>query len=384
MKKILGFSLIELMVTLIIISVIVGAMTPIITKKLKSQSITVGSGASEQIDTEFEQDCLAFGEDCVLCTQNKCSLCAKECLTGEYIKTSSCECKSCNIYENCKECNSRQCKKCNSGYYLNGSTCEICPAGHKCDGINKNTCSEKTYSLAGSEECTDCTQNCKECNSTTGACQTCDEGYLISKEKCVKDCGSLAFLVSTDEKRFCITKYNIGDGGLDYFASSVSKVSAGSTCDSNSLACCWVGTTSNSSSCNANDSKYSGCKRTVCNWWAARASCNNMTYNGRTWQLPSKEDLAALTSSKELYLSTNEDSLHICPTTDNGITSTCPIGHGKCPGGLSDACIVHLFWAAETHSDRTLYAFNFIGSSIGLDKYYVTGGLSTRCVSYID
>ena len=162
-----AFSLVELMVTLIVLSCIIAAMTPTITKKLKSQGITVGSGGGGKNvsgDFEFSQDCSAFGEDCALCFNNKCSLCSKSCLANEYVDTPTCTCQSCDKFDNCLECNVNQCKKCENGYFINGLACEICPVGSFCDGIEKTTCPEGKYT--GSEGQTSCT--------------TCEVGYACS------------------------------------------------------------------------------------------------------------------------------------------------------------------------------------------------------------
>jgi len=185
-----AFSLVELMVTLIVISVIISAMTPMITKKLKSQAITVGSGGNQNI--EFQQDCSAWSEDCVLCTETKCNLCMKECLSNQYTQTSTCACSPCTDFNsNCLECSSKQCKKCANGYYVNGITCTICPIGSYCDGITKTTCEEGQYTdSTGQTFCKDCevgyacTGGIKsECNagtystSNSSSCTTCEKGY---------------------------------------------------------------------------------------------------------------------------------------------------------------------------------------------------------------
>ena len=56
MKKIFGFSLVEIVVALIIISVIAAALAPIITKKMKSNhaSIIGGSGGTAVSDITTE------------------------------------------------------------------------------------------------------------------------------------------------------------------------------------------------------------------------------------------------------------------------------------------------------------------------------------------
>ena len=181
MKKIylMAFSLVELMVTLVVVSILTAAMAPVITKKLKSKEITVSSGTSK--DIEFEQDCTAFGVDCALCFDDRCALCAKVCNSDEYVDTPECVCKPCNIYEQCLECTAKQCTKCNLGYYLENRQCTICPIANSCDGTYKTACADGYYSdVEGLGTCKTCAskiENCATCNKETGACETCKDGY---------------------------------------------------------------------------------------------------------------------------------------------------------------------------------------------------------------
>ncbi len=62
MKK--AFSLIELLISLIIISLLLGAFAPIITKKLKATDITVGSFSSNNQNTELKNNAPQSQKDC--------------------------------------------------------------------------------------------------------------------------------------------------------------------------------------------------------------------------------------------------------------------------------------------------------------------------------
>ena len=70
-NKLFAFSLIELMISLIAISVIVAAFTPVISKRLKSGEISITQGGSsiEECSPEFfegkEKQC------CAACTKDK-------------------------------------------------------------------------------------------------------------------------------------------------------------------------------------------------------------------------------------------------------------------------------------------------------------------------
>ena len=142
-KHILGFSLIELMISLIVISCIVAAFAPVITKKLTSSSVAVsvgagGGGAKLQTEDCDKMDGLDLDEDCALCDTNQCYVCNKTCDDGLYKNIGRCECVSCSDnfsqeLNKCIRCDSKKCTKCDVGYYLNveGGTeqCVMCEEG---------------------------------------------------------------------------------------------------------------------------------------------------------------------------------------------------------------------------------------------------------------
>ena len=84
-----GFSLIELMISLIVISLIAAAFVPVITKKLSSSSIFAGSTGGG-----FNKSCSEIDEDCDLCAGSICLSCKKTCSADETLNTTSCSCES--------------------------------------------------------------------------------------------------------------------------------------------------------------------------------------------------------------------------------------------------------------------------------------------------
>ena len=84
----LAFSLVELMISLIIISLIAAAFVPVITKKLSSSSIFAGSTGGG-----FNKSCSEIDEDCDLCAGSICLSCKKTCSAGETLNTTSCSCE---------------------------------------------------------------------------------------------------------------------------------------------------------------------------------------------------------------------------------------------------------------------------------------------------
>ncbi len=159
MKKILNifctikaFSLIELMISLITISCIVAAFTPVITKKLSSSSMGFG-GSFKEVTTQCEK----FGSDCSLCYPDKCIVCTKICSSTQYKDSKKCECKECSEIEGCLACNSTKCTKCKSGYGYSSSDfkCTKCSKGQYSDGTDEcKPCPKGQYQPnEGSESC---------------------------------------------------------------------------------------------------------------------------------------------------------------------------------------------------------------------------------------
>lgn len=84
-----AFSLIEILVGLIIISVALTAFAPIMNKKVKAQNTTV--------DTKLTEKCDDWGDDCKLCKGTKashgfCVQCNKGCNVDQKLDPSSCTC----------------------------------------------------------------------------------------------------------------------------------------------------------------------------------------------------------------------------------------------------------------------------------------------------
>ena len=107
----------------------------------------------------------------------------------------------------------------------------------------------------------------------------------------------------TGGKNTCVTKYNVGDPNGPEMASSVTTaniIAGRAYCGGNE--CCWTGKTSNNS-CSTSGSwyggystSYSGCNRTVCTWYAANSSCKNWAPTGNnagSWRLPTVTEVNA-------------------------------------------------------------------------------------------
>ena len=190
MKHIKAFSLIELMISLITISCIVAAFTPVITKKLKISNVTISGNNVSDITTECSDK---FSSNCKLCTKSYCIQCElSSCPIGQYTESKSCSCKNCSdIFSNCSECDSTKCTKCkDNNYYINNGKCENCPTNKICDGINaydKSYCTNPPagYYCDGNniKRCIDkYNMYCATCNNSS--CLSCNTSYYLSNGNC--------------------------------------------------------------------------------------------------------------------------------------------------------------------------------------------------------
>ena len=191
MKKIFGFSLVEIVVALIIFSVITAALAPIITKKLKSNNVTVGSlggGGTLQMDCKDK-----FGPECGLCYPDKCVSCVKSCLSNQTLNIGKCDCEDCSAIHQavCLRCDNGGCTECTTPNYISDGDCTICPIGSYCDGTSKTVCPNGKYTdTTGQTVCKNCEAGyyCtggekKECTAgkyseaNSSSCATCPKGY---------------------------------------------------------------------------------------------------------------------------------------------------------------------------------------------------------------
>ena len=196
MKYKKAFSLIELMISLITISCIVAAFTPVITKKMKNSNVTIRGNNVSDITTECSDK---FSSNCKLCTKSYCIQCElNSCPIGQYAESKSCSCKNCSdIFSNCSECDSTKCTKCkDNNYYINNGKCENCPTNKICDGINAYDESYCTNPPAGYfcdnnniKRCTDkYSMYCATCNSKN--CTSCISGQYLDAKKDCSACGA--------------------------------------------------------------------------------------------------------------------------------------------------------------------------------------------------
>lgn len=347
-----GFSLIELMVTLVVVAVITAAMLPVITKKLTASSVTIKQGNVTEQTSDITSSCTIA--DCTLCNSSGCLVCSKTCAINQKLNVASCTCSSCA--SNCALCESATCIKCSSGYYLNGTSCTSCPSGYFCDGSETKI------------KCSDTWEGCNTCTNT--ACSACDTtNYTLKDGKCESiyrditsqgDCTPLfsVYISSayTGNKGICVLKYNSLDLPL------IDGSAAANTGTSTTSGCI-----KSSGYCENSTWTYSSCARYVCNWNSANSNCNNLNINGQdNWRLPTNAE------GKYFYHFSNalgNNGLMVC---GNGTEVT---KSEVCNYGSGNSSYPHYIWM----SDKTIWRLD-TGRWFTSGFASSSGMLSYRCV----
>ena len=131
-KRIIGFSLVELMISLITISCIAAAFAPVITKKLNKSAVAVKSG------NQLLSDCSKWGSACKACYPGQCIVCTLTCRDNQWLNPDKCTCNNCSdVKTDCIACHSGFCDKCKAGKYITGAgttsaVCNKCADGKCC------------------------------------------------------------------------------------------------------------------------------------------------------------------------------------------------------------------------------------------------------------
>ncbi len=191
-----GFSLVELLISLIVISCITAAFSPLITKKF-----TARINKDKTSSCNISQECSKFNENCILCSNDSCIYCNITCPRGKYKDIETCTCKKCNekYGTDCHNCNKNKCTNCaNNEYIDNNGNCKPCSSKFanctSCDEVNNCLSCETGYILENgkceieakediSYECTiKFGMRCVECDSNK--CTKCTNGYTLKSWGC--------------------------------------------------------------------------------------------------------------------------------------------------------------------------------------------------------
>ena len=346
-----GFSLVELLISLIVISCITAAFTPIITKKFSSG--VFGGGGTGDLTTDCSDK---FGDFCTLCTSGGCIDCGISCPDGQYKDTKSCTCKDCKdkYGEDCEKCNEKKCLTCPDGEYLDSDE-------------NCKSCSDKF-------------SNCATC--TESECTSCADGYILTNPTSSTPCSS--FSCSSPDfiqiGNLCITKRNMGDSTALKIPSGVTVANVNQTCNSNSLnKCCWKGATSGVDCDNNGGGAYSGCNRTVCDWWAADYICKNFTAGGRTWRLATTSEMSNWGTNS---IGKGVNGLQLCDYWSGYSSAYCHNSY-SCPGSLNDNCYPYYVWSGTVTGSSRAYNYYLNSGGWSQNNGYRTSARSVRCVAEV-
>ncbi len=353
MKK-KGFSLIELLISLITISVILASLAPVVTHKLKHGGVSVGS-------KKLTMTCPnTVGSSCTLCLGNQCIACPIGCGSG-FKNTLTCKCETCTV-SNCANCNSgsnqcdtcrsgctkissSECKCCPNGQYITGTTCTNCPKGYKCSNNTAVKCSGTQYqNETGKSDCKECEgvvssdrTSCSNCalgtywHSTNKTCTTCSTGNKCTGNNQQTPCTNSEYQDESG-KSSCKTCSGVVNSShnscrnCNYFGSSCSTCTYDSCLSYN----CSVGQYPASSGCLSCSSKFgsqcAACTASSCSSWTP---CSNGKYINSSGNCSNCTDFgSACTNCTKDGCS----SFSSCPDGKYGskCDNNCPTGCKKC------------------------------------------------------
>ena len=407
-----GFSLIEVLIALIIISLVTSAMAPVISKKLIATGafITVKGGGSAFCDAGQYLEDSGSCADCpkgFFCVNNE----KIQCLEGQISDVAQSACTTCE-----------------NGFYANETQdkCIKCEAGNYCTQGKKTTCPDGSISTEGQYFCTSCPEgyycqngeqksceskftNCTTC--TQSACLSCKKGYDIQNKTCVLKGFSQAFCDSLGSNLLyltasqnggtaaCVTKANVGDtyaGGPDLDEinannAGINAVNIGEYCRSDEM-CCWYGNNKGQTAGSCTDtgngnSTYSGCKRTVCNWRAAMRACERWEPKGSNtkgkWRLPTVEEFTSWGYSIGTLQPLGKDGIQFCSGSNvtNSVQCSYREGISGCYDGARYICHPDTVWTSK-YDRNSGYATYFYTGGMNLSQGgdYTYYSRSTRCV----
>ncbi len=335
---------------------------------------------------DSNKDCSACSYRCAQCkSENHCIKCLDTNVLDETTHSCNTFCNSQISY--CVTCSSKNiCTSCAGGYYVNLSNtcspctdianCINCSSGSKCDVCKQG------YYVNNSSKCALCTiANCAQCDKD-GTCLSCNQNYHQSEDK--KSCLSNERRFSCSDPNFmrignlCVTRKNMGDSYSLPIPATVTIVETGGFCEARKQNCCWKGATSKV--CNSNNGGYSGCNRTVCNWNAAKEICAKFNYAGKTWRLPTVNEIS---NWGENSIARGANGLMLCVDQSGYSTSAQCANQESCFGSFNDYCGANIIWSSNFVGDviytARIYYNNFLNSS-----YYSSGALSVRCVTEME
>ncbi len=211
----------------------------------------------------------------------------------------------------------------------------------------------------------------------------------ITEEDC-KNWKALFIPASMNDgiKNVCVTKFNVGDGGIP-IAKSVKALKAGQTCP-DGASCCWQGITNGYYTTNKNNSTYSTQTRTNCNFNASKLSCSSYAPAGSKagdWRLPKDTEISGwFDNMASLNNGKGENGLQLCRSTSpnlNNVDICYPQNLNAC---LPNNCWTMHLWLEPQISDGNVYSAymwlygSYTKQQLIKGKTIDSGAFSARCV----
>lgn len=191
----------------------------------------------------------------------------------------------------------------------------------------------------------------------------------------------------TNGKNLCVTKFNVGDTGFGGppIAAGVTTVSPYTKCSGTH--CCWQGQTSDECY-DTHNIDYDGCNRTACTMPAAKKSCEEWAPAGTpagSWRLPVKTELEGWTQNLDKILfDKGVQGLQLCDMSafaHEKYNVQCDITYDTCPGSNSAGCLLPYVWSSTFDNYDGYYAFvlSWHRGSVS-DNFWQRNAMSARCV----
>ena len=264
-----------------------------------------------------------------------------------------------------------------------GSYCESCSTS-SCVTCS-NTCPEGEYLDTGNKcTCTDCKEKygeyCTSCN--TKQCLTCSTDYKLSDNPESSSACEPEFTCSGEDfmqiGNLCITRKNMGDSVNLPIASGVNIKQIDQSCPpSASNYCCWQGNTSASNCDNSNGGGYSGCNRTVCDWWAADYICKNFHAGNYTWRLATTSEMSGWANNSK---GKGTSGLQLCDNPSGYSSAYCDTT-SRCSGANGSYCRPFRVWSGTVNGSSNAYYYYLSRGSWGQNNTNRTYAYSVRCVT---
>jgi len=183
--------------------------------------------------------------------------------------------------------------------------------------------------------------------------------------------------------KLCVTRRNMGDSNVLKIPPSANVTVADHKeyCYSSNMKCCWKGT-AQTSGCSSGYGSYSGCNRTVCNWTAAKAICENYNYAGKVWRLPTS---AEMKNWGEYSLVVGEKGLQLCTHGDGYKINQCN-NHDNCYNNIYTFCMAYDYYTGDVVvKDSTTRQYSMrSGTWCGPENTGIYHARSFRCVTEME